>query len=84
MGTRSTRGERHRAAEDRGVEAAWKAVGARRVRRSRDVEAFQRFRDYAELEARLAHQGATSLERISSFRNRTDISIPMPYRLALV
>ncbi len=72
------------AAEDRGVEAAWKAVGIRRARRSRDVEAFQRFRDYAELEARLAHQAAPSLERISSLRDRTDISIPMPYRLALL
>jgi predicted RNA methylase len=72
------------AAEDKGVEAAWKAAEERQIRRRRDVEAFQHFQDYAELEARLANQGSTSLERISPLRGQTAISIPMPYRLALL
>lgn len=72
------------AAEDVGVEAAWKAAEGRQIRRKRDIEAFQHFRDYAELEARLANQGARSLGRISSLRSQTAIAIPMPYRLALL
>jgi predicted RNA methylase len=71
------------AAEDKGVEAAWKAAEERHIRRSRDIEAFQHFQDYAELEARLANQGPKSLERINVLRGQTAISIPMPYRLAL-
>ncbi len=71
------------AAEDKGVEAAWEA-GERQIRRRRDVEAFQHFQDYAGLEARLANQGSTSLERISPLRGQTAITIPMPYRLALL
>lgn len=71
------------AAEDVGVEAAWKAAESR-IRRQRDVEAFQHFRDYAELKARLANQGPESLARISPLRGQTTIAIPMPYRLALL
>ncbi len=71
------------AAEDLGVEAAWRAAEGR-IRRRRDVEAFQHFGDYAELEARLANQGSESLARISPLRGQTAIAIPMPYRLALL
>jgi SAM-dependent methyltransferase len=72
------------AAEEDGVEAAWAAVARRPIRRVRDVEAFQRFGDYAELEAKLAAQGPRSLERITTYRGHSPIAIPMPYRLALV
>jgi len=72
------------AAEEHGVEAAWAAVGQTAVRRRRDVEAFQRFNDFAELGARLAQQGPTSEARILSFRGQQPIAIPMPYRLALL
>ena len=72
------------AAEEGPMEAAWKAVDARSVRRRRDVEASQRFHDYAELEARLARQGPVSLERIGAYRGQTSICIPMPYRMALL
>ncbi len=54
------------------------------VRSQRDAEAFQRFDDFAQLEARLAQQGATSLARIASLRGERPITIPMPYRLALL
>ena len=53
------------AAEEAGVEAGWAAVARMSVRRRRRVEAFQRFKDYAELEAKMTHQGPTSLERIA-------------------
>jgi len=72
------------AAEDGQVETGWNAVARRPIRRSLDIEAFQRFRDYRELEAKMAAQGPTSLERIATYRSHEDISIPMPYRLALL
>jgi len=72
------------AAEDRGVEAGWAAVAQANIRRTHDVEAFQRFQDFAHLETRLAQQEATSLARIETLRGRKPITIPMPYRLALL
>ncbi len=72
------------AAEDAEVEAAWKAVEREVIRRQRSVKAWQRFSDYAELESKLAGQGPASRERIASFRGQSGISIPMPYRLALL
>jgi predicted RNA methylase len=72
------------AAEDGEVKAAWKAVGRRTIRRQQEVGGSQYFRDYAELEAKLASQGPTSLERIVPHRGRENISIPMPYRMALL
>ena len=72
------------AAEERGVEAAWKAVERGGIRRQRSVEAVQAFSDYAALESKLAPQGRESLKRIGAYRGRRDIAIPMPYRLALL
>jgi NAD(P)-dependent dehydrogenase (short-subunit alcohol dehydrogenase family) len=72
------------AAEEGGVDAGWTAVSRAKVRRQLDFEALQRFADYTELEAKMARQGSTSLERIGSFRAQHAISIPMPYRLALL
>jgi ubiquinone/menaquinone biosynthesis C-methylase UbiE len=72
------------AAEEAMVAAAWRAVGGRAVRRQRDVEAVQRFADFAELESRLSGQGPESRGRIEKYRGQTAISIPMPYRLALL
>lgn len=72
------------AAEEAGVEEAWTAVAKRPVRRQLDVEASQRFDDYAQLEARMAQQGPSCFERITPFRVQTAIAIPMPYRLALL
>lgn len=54
------------------------------IRRRQDVEAFQHFNDYAELETKLATQGPKSLERIGPYRSQEAISKPMPYRLALL
>jgi SAM-dependent methyltransferase len=72
------------AAEDRQVGAAWDAVGRWSIRQERDLLAWQRFRDFGELEARLAACRPESRERIEPLRGELDISIPMPYRLALL
>ena len=71
-------------AEETGVAAAWAAVVGRNVRRTLDVSATQRFGDFPELEARLAAQAPAGRERIASHRGQRDISIDMPYRLALL
>lgn len=72
------------AAEDRQVEAAWRAVEHRMIRRQHAVQGEQRFPDHAALAARLASQGPLSAERIAVYRGRAPIMIPMPYRLALL
>jgi len=72
------------AAEDRGVEAAWKAVDKWPARRRMDLMAFQRFDDYAALAARFAAQPPASRKRIAPYRKRKPITIEMPYRLALL
>jgi predicted RNA methylase len=72
------------AAEETGVAAAWTAVARRNVRRTLDVSATQRFRDFGELEAKLSAQPPASRERIERLRGQRDISIDMPYRLALI
>lgn len=72
------------AAEDGKAETGWKAVERGKIRRQQSVEAWQRFPDYAALEAKLAPQGPVSLERIDRHRGESAISIPMPYRLALL
>jgi hypothetical protein len=72
------------AAEDEAVRRGWAAVAARSPRRQQDVEGWQRFRDHAELEARLAAQGALSRERVAAWRGGEPLAIAMPYRLALL
>ena len=72
------------AVEDGEVEAGWRAVDRGAIRRQETVEAFQQFADYAELEAKLASQGPESRKRIGPYRGQRAISIPMPYRLALL
>jgi predicted RNA methylase len=72
------------AAEDRGVEACWRAVERAVIRTETTAEAYQRFSHHAALRAKLAAQGPASRERIADLRGRRAITIPMPYRLALV
>ena len=63
---------------------AWRAVERQNIRRQRIVEGVQRFDDYAQLEAKLAPQGPASRARIAECRGPGVISIPMPYRMALL
>jgi SAM-dependent methyltransferase len=72
------------AAEDAQVDDAWWAVERSPTRRLQTVEAAQLFPDYAALQARLALQGPESRKRIGRYRDQKAISIPMPYRLALI
>jgi predicted RNA methylase len=72
------------AAEDERVAVAWRAVEQTPLRRLQSVEAAQLFPDYAALQARLALQGPESHKRIGGYRDQRAISIPMPYRLALL
>jgi SAM-dependent methyltransferase len=72
------------AAEEREVEAGWRALEALPIRRQAAFECVQRFADYRELEAKLADQGPESRARIAPYRGRRGISIAMPYRLALL
>lgn len=72
------------AAEGDQVDAAWKAVERHVLRRQRLVVAWQHFRDYDELAAKMAGQGPESLRRMRSHRGQANIAIPMPYRLALL
>lgn len=72
------------AGEDELVGAAWAAVAKHDVRRRLAASAKQRFRDFAELEARLAAQGPTSRARIEELRGQVDIEVPMPYELVLL
>jgi SAM-dependent methyltransferase len=66
------------------VQSAWDAVARQTVRRERSVEAWQRFGDHEELAAKLAGCGPESEDRIRQYRGQTMISIPMPYRMALL
>jgi predicted RNA methylase len=72
------------AAEEAGVEAAWKAALRKPPKRRQTVEALQRFEDFSALETRLAHQGPVSRERIEALRGQASIRIPMPYWIALL
>lgn len=71
-------------AEDGKVAASWKAVGRAGAERTQSIGTRQHFRDFGELEAKVRGQGPLALERIESFRGRTDIEIPMSYGLALL
>lgn len=72
------------AAEEQDVERCWTAVETFPIARRHDVFAFQRFRDFAELDARLARQGPLSQARIDALRGQAPVVIPMPYRLVLL
>src|SRR5262245_45471225 len=72
------------AAEDGRVRLAWNAVERRAIRRERSVDGWQHFRDHDEIAARLAGCGPVSASRIQRYRGQTMVSIPMPYRMALL
>jgi len=63
---------------------SWTEVRRLQLVREARFQGVQRFRDYAELHAKLATAGEPTLQRIEAFRDQTDFSIPMPYRMALV
>lgn len=65
----------------RGSAAAMERFG---IRRRQAFHAEQRFRDHAELLARMAGQGDLAIQRIRHFMSATNIAIPMDYELVLL
>ena len=72
------------AAEDQKVARSAEAMTSFGVRRRKQFVAEQRFRNYAELAAKLLPQGAPAAERARRFAGMTNIAIPMRYELALL
>ncbi len=73
----------HAAEEDKVVRST-RAMEACGIRRRAVFHGEQRFRDYAELHAKVASQGPTAIERAAPFREQRDIAIPMAYQAALL
>jgi tRNA G37 N-methylase Trm5 len=72
------------AAEEAKVQRSTQAMEECGIRRRAEFHGEQRFRDYAELQAKLASQGPTAIDRAAPFRERQDIVIPMTYLAALL
>ena len=72
------------AAEENQVRRAAEAVERVGVKRRETFCTEQRFKDHAELAAKLASQGPVAIERAQDFAGMTNIVIPMPYGLALL
>jgi ubiquinone/menaquinone biosynthesis C-methylase UbiE len=70
--------------EDVKVDLSWKTIERFKVARHRVFATEQRFKDHAELLAKVKSQGEVAVQRIEKFIGRTDITIPMTYELALV
>jgi SAM-dependent methyltransferase len=66
------------------VMRGWSAAGRFGLALDRTFTGFQRFRDHAELAAKVAVMGDCSLRRVEEFRDRRDFTIPMPYRVVLL
>jgi ubiquinone/menaquinone biosynthesis C-methylase UbiE len=72
------------AAEEEKVLRATRAMEACGIRRRALFHGEQRFRDQAELHAKVASQGATAIERAAALRGQRDIVIPMAYQAVLL
>ncbi len=70
--------------EEEKVERSWAAVDAARPVVGARFLAEQRFRDFAELEAKLGDLPEPTPARIAEYRCRAGFAIAMPYRMALV
>lgn len=66
------------------LERSWSAIQDLAVLRRASFVATQRFKDHAELLARLQVLGEPVLSRIEKFAGRRDIEIEMPYGMALL
>lgn len=72
----------HAADEAEKVAASWEAAAARGIWAAKDYDTVQRFASYDELFQKLKGQGAETVRRIERWRGRTNITIPMTYRIA--
>ena len=71
-------------AEETKVDLAWRTVERFELIRHREFATEQRFKDHAELLAKVKPQGEIAIRRIEEFKDRTGIIIPMTYELALI
>lgn len=72
------------AAEEDKVRRSAEAMECAGVRRRQTFRTEQRFRDRAELLAKVTVQGAMATQRVQRFAGATNIVIPMSYELALL
>lgn len=70
--------------EEEKVRNSWKAVQRFNQTKHRAYNDKQRFKNYEELYAKVNSQGETAVRRIEKFRDKTDITIPFTYELALL
>ena len=66
------------------ITASWNAIEKNQIKRRKKYRADQYFKNYDELKNKLSVLGEESLNRISKFKSRTDIIIPMPYGIVLL
>jgi len=66
------------------AQRGWAAVERHPLALDRTFQGVQRFRDHAELLARIEALGECVVRRAREFRDRTDFSIDMPYRVVLL
>jgi tRNA G37 N-methylase Trm5 len=71
-------------AEEEKVKRSWKALEGFGAARHQEYGGEHRFKNHAELLAKVKVQGKVAIERIEKFKTRTDITIPLTYELALV
>jgi hypothetical protein len=70
--------------EEAKVDLLWSTLERFNVPQRREFATEQRFRDHAELLAKVKPQGEIAIRRIKKFEGQIDIIIPMTYELALV
>lgn len=70
--------------EEEKVRASWQAAKEFNILRRIEFADEQKFRNYDELLAKVLPQGDTAVQRIAKFKNKSDISIPFTYELALI
>jgi hypothetical protein len=70
--------------EEEKVRLSWEALERFRVTRRQEYSGEQKFRDHAELLAKVKVQGEIAIERIEKFKTDTNITIHLTYELALV
>jgi hypothetical protein len=71
-------------AEEDKVRSSADAMGRFGIQRRKAFHTEQRFRDYADLLARLAGQGEVAIQRAQRFAGATNIAIPMDYEVVLL
>ncbi len=70
--------------EKKKVMNSWRAINRVTLKKTRRYDAIQFFHDYEELFQKVKVQGETAIGRISQYKDKKDITIPMSYGFALI